>query len=474
MPSPTDSAGPVLLAMMALFLVSGCTGDDATGTEPAASPPVVTATSGSNCPGVNFTLRTTVSDTIGTVGIVQWSTSVPVTTAWIDFGRDPSDYEFRAPVNEPSSNNRTLLLGMKASTTYSFRIVAEYQEDTCASDVQEIATGPLRNGLTRIELNTPRPEEAYGGFTVACQLTPVGPDSATPRSSDLAFIFDADGDIVWWYRGAAAQGCARARMSYDGEYLWMGNANVGARAGGILARVRMDGTEVEAFSLPLRHHDFAVLPDESLAYIEYADADLLSTAAVIGAEGCDVVKELDPSTGESTVVYEVATANPGRSISCHSNAINWWPDKERYTLSVLYWDSILAFDREGSLAWTFGGQTSDYTGAEWDRQHQHHWFDDHLLLFNNNGDNGSSAALEYQLGENSAELVSSYSSSAFSQTFGGVQHLSNGNTLVTFSNAGVMHEVNPSGELVQEITTGVVGYAVRRKTLYGPPPPYAE
>ena len=50
----------------------------------------------------------------------------------------------------------------------------------------------------------------------------------------------------------------------------------------------------------------------------------------------------------------------------------------------------------------------------------------------------------------------------------------NGNTLVTYSNAGVLHEVNAAGDLVQATTTTPVGYTTRRHTLYGPPPPYGE
>jgi len=466
----------VALAACALCLVGGCAGGDTRATGTRAAPPVITGTSGSNCPDVAFTMRTSVSAAIGTVGIIEWTASVPVTGAWIDFGRDPENYEFQAPVDDPASDqHRTLLLGMKPATTYSFQIVVERGGERCTSDVERITTGPLRNGLATVVVDTPRPEEAFGGFTIACQFMPPGPTSlGDPGSFGWAFIFDGDGDIVWWHRGRATQGCSRARMSYDGKYLWTGNTNVGATAGGTLARVQMDGTGEESFDIPLRHHDFAILPDESVAYIEYADENLASIPPVLGNEGCDLIKELDPETGVSTTIYEVASASPTQGGNCHSNAINWWPDEELYTVSVLYWNSILAFDRSGSLAWVFGGEMSDFGGVQWDRQHQHHLFDDHLLLFNNHDDDGNSAALEYQLGEDSAELVFSYSGGVSSQTFGDVQRLPNGNTLVTFSNAGVIQEVNSSGQLVQEIRSGLVGYTVRRRSLYGPPPPFAD
>ena len=40
--------------------------------------------------------------------------------------------------------------------------------------------------------------------------------------------------------------------------------------------------------------------------------------------------------------------------------------------------------------------------------------------------------------------------------------------------AAVIQEVDTSWQLLQEITTQGIGYIVRRATLYGPPPPYAE
>jgi hypothetical protein len=59
--------------------------------------------------------------------------------------------------------------------------------------------------------------------------------------------------------------------------------------------------------------------------------------------------------------------------------------------------------------------------------------------------------------------------------FGGdVQRLPNGNTLVTFSSAGEIHEVDPQGMLVQQHKWAIgntVSYVEKRPSLYGGPPP---
>ena len=60
-------------------------------------------------------------------------------------------------------------------------------------------------------------------------------------SAGYAFIYDADGEIVW-FAPAPAQ-CSRAKMSYDGQYMWMVELNVdnSMKDGGELRRVSMDG-----------------------------------------------------------------------------------------------------------------------------------------------------------------------------------------------------------------------------------------
>jgi hypothetical protein len=264
-------------------------------------------------------------------------------------------------------------------------------------------------------------------------------------------------------------------MSYNGESMWIGNINPPALSGGgSLIRVAMDGLEEEVFSsvVPNRHHDFAVLPDESIVTIE-GDGN----GSVAGEEGCDVITIMNPATRKKDNVFAIgeATADAAQKMNCHANAIHWWPNRGLYTVSVFQWNSIIAFSETGKLSWVMGGSDSDFSGASWDKQHGHHLLEDSLLLFNNNGADSDSTTLEYQMSDATAELTFSYASSGnVSNTLGDAGRLPNGNTLVTYSNQGLIHEVHPSGQLVQSISTSPVGYTVRRSTLYGPPPPYAE
>jgi hypothetical protein len=58
-----------------------------------------------------------------------------------------------------------------------------------------------------------------------------------------------------------------------------------------------------------------------------------------------------------------------------------------------------------------------------------------------------------------------------SAIYGDVQRLDNGNTLVTYSAAGVIEEVSSDGGVVERTTASTgVGYVSKRPSLYGPPP----
>src|SRR4029079_9050184 len=84
--------------------------------------------------------------------------------------------------------------------------------------------------------------------------------------------------------GAAGSGLTGARMSYDGQYMWINNANVPDMQA-VVWRVSMDGLQADNYSraFPKMNHQMAILPDETVAYYAY------------GTNGCDDVKEFKPS-----------------------------------------------------------------------------------------------------------------------------------------------------------------------------------
>jgi hypothetical protein len=130
--------------------------------------------------------------------------------------------------------------------------------------------------------------------------------------------------------------------------------------------------------------------------------------------------------------------------------------------------------------WQFGGSCTNAiahkcVAGDWKVNHGHHLVDDGsgTFLFFNNATSGASTAFEYKLSETgtfSATKSWSYSPGTSSNVLGDVQRLPGGNTLVTFSVAGVIDELDPSQKLVQSLSASAGGYVEWRETLYGPPP----
>jgi hypothetical protein len=136
--------------------------------------------------------------------------------------------------------------------------------------------------------------------------------------------------------------------------------------------------------------------------------------------------------------------------------------------------------RQGQPIWQVGGSCSNApasgcASATWRVNHGHEVLDDGSLLIFNNGQSGASAVLNYALNESatfSAMQTWTYNPGTTSNVLGDVQALPDGNVLVAFSTAGVIHEIDASRTLVQTINAGTVGYIDWRETLYGPPARY--
>jgi len=479
-----DRSLAVVLGVAALFSCACGSADGAANTSGSGGSGGASST-GSGTTSVSggpFTITAYLSPEIATVGIVEWSVDMPIDSAYLEFGRDPAAFEFRVPIEDPSlANQRTLMLGMKEAQVYSARIVADAGGNAIESPVFTLETGVLPNALPRITVNDQDPARLFGGFTVTCNGFQNAAHAGIGRPSSnatYAFIFDADGDMVWAYdtTNTIAHSCTTARFSYDGKYVWLGNfSNVDTD--GALMRVTLDGLDSRTYDLPARHHHFAVLPDNSILFHEQANGGGFDPE---GGEGEDLIKRLDPETGEATLLYDEDTdfAEQIAESGAHTNYLSYVPHLQAISFSMRHTNTIALMKYpEMELMAVFGGPDNVNTfGISWTAQHGHHFFDDHVLIFNNN--NGASSAVldfQYDLGTSSAVAGPTYDSGLSSPAFGEVQHLSNGNMVVTYSIAGIFHEVSTAGELLREVTcSDPLAYAERQKSLYGPPPPFGD
>jgi hypothetical protein len=427
--------------------------------------------------GCTFNVMSSLSKAISTVGIVEWSVTglSSVEKAEIIFDLvSPMGDEINvggvAPVDLKSQNYRTLLLGMKEDRDYKFRVEASGGGGSCKSQDFMLRTGAIPNSVPTIATMTPKATARARGFIVTTGYS-MGGFGGGGASMVPSLIIDQDGDVVWWT--PAPPGASRARMNWEGTHMWILENNV-ENSSAEIRQVSMDGLEVKSdfMNLSSAHHDLTVLPGGVVAFLAWSGAGSAPPSSII---------ERSPDGTLKTVATLGADAYAAPS-GYHANAINYYKSDDSYTVSDRFVNLFVKLTRAGQLVWQFGGNC---TGAKapkcatgtWQVNHGHHLLPDGKFLFFNNGSMGAgggrSPILEFQFTESGTSFTAmqswSYMASQGSPVLGDVQRLPNGNTLATYSTQGVIHEVNPAGELVQSMTTSSLGYADFRESLYGPP-----
>jgi hypothetical protein len=427
----------------------------------------------STCP-VTLGSATGISSGMGTVGIVEWSTTLSgITSAQIVYTLDNAGSGIinkggTAPVDLNASNYHTLLLGLKPSSNYTYHIEVTSASGTCKSSDYTMKTSTLSGAPTVTRTVTNAAGQA-GGFIIT---------SGGVSGNVGAYIFDADGTTVWSAAGPAS--CSRARMDYEGANMWMLALNVG-NTGGEMRYISMDGKTSQAniSGLSDAHHDFTVLPTGTIAamvwttkgtadpesnLIERSSSGTLKTAFKIGANLY--------AGGPSALM--------GGSTSFHCNSIAYHLADDSYTIGDRNPSTFVKVTRSGSSVWQIGGSCTSApapkcaTGS-WKVNHGHHLVDDNNLLIFNNGQSGSSHVFDFKISSSDTFAITTnkdFTSGKSSGSLGDVQRLPNGNTLITYSNSGDMYEVDSSWATVQTIKgpSNSFGYADWRETLYGPPP----
>jgi hypothetical protein len=407
-----------------------------------------------------FTVAQALSPAIPTVGIVTWSTTLAdVTGAEIRFGLETTGPTMAAPVDLGQPNFRTLLLGMKGKRRYVFRIVATAGDVSCTSEDYAIETGPVPSDVPRPAVRFLNPAAHTPGFII----------SSTGVTGELAFIFDADGDPVWWAAAPAAP--SRANLSWDGTRMYILKLNV-QNTGGELRRLSMDGMTVEENLTggANAHHDFTAIPG-GVAMVVWNKSGVNAPCAIV---------ERTDDGALTTVVADLGFLY--NSPDFHANSIHYYPADDSYTVADRNPNLFVKLTRRGQLVWQLGGKDPKdpnryftVVGSSWMVNHGHELLPNGHFLFFTNGTlvAPASEVREYELDTTAmiATPVWSYRpANMVSPVLGDVQRLANGNTLVTVSRTGVIQEVDPAGKVVMALQVDQLGYAEMRLSLYGPPP----
>lgn len=400
------------------------------------------------------------SEHVPTVATVWWGVNgVDPRKAEVEFQRTAGGAVLVAPA--PLTNDgphRSLLLGMKASTEYTYRI--NVNDGACVSEPRTLQTGPASPHLPRLTFQVG--SSFAPGFYILCSGFGADIPTGAVGPARFVYIIDQDGDPVWWWNPAHAS--SRATMDWEGNSMYMLALNVGG-ASPAFARVNMDGTGYRKIDIGNAHHDFTVTPDGRIVVIVHAGKS-------------DGVVAYDPKTDTlSAIVPDVASLYEKGRPEYHANAITYRRDDDSFILGDRFPNLLVKFDWQGQLLWQFGGDDPRgpaFAGTDsWNSNHGHHWTDDGRLLVFNNGAVATSKVLQFEVDEANldARLSREYFTPGLSSlVLGDVQQLPNQHVLATFSASGHLIEYNPEGEIVTHLRASMsLGYTMYRRTLYGPP-----
>ncbi len=362
---------------------------------------------------------------------------------------------------------QAVLMGLKPDTEYRIWAVIDDGGDGVTSDEIDLTTGAVPTVLPSTDVVTADGATVGDGFLVTSVFAPEA----------AAVIIDGDGDYVWWTLPDAGEDkVSRVVPSVDGESLlfWFVNLQDGPGGplgvGNELVRMAFDGTVLGVENIEAGHHDFAELPDGTIAFLDYDARDTED-----GEKIADEIVEL-ATDGTRTTVWSVwdtfeydpdAPQIPGAGWS-HGNALDYVVDEDAYYVSFLGFNTIGKIDRAtGTPDWFLGGTNSDFTDGDGEtlffiHQHQFQRLSDSILIFDNGSpEANASRAVEYTLDVDAGEVGLAWSyepdPDVYSFSLGDVSRLEGGNTLVTFSTAGQVQEVTPAGEVVWELSMGLGG-----------------
>ena len=410
------------------------------------------------------------SETINTVAIVTWPDDLgeikpeDIEAAYIEYGLG-DDLDKTAPVNVTADNMRTVVLGMKAGAlTYSIQSTVVVDGETYTSPVHTFETGYAPTGIS----------ECTEKYRHASLPIDEGYLLLGAMSGSMVTIIDTDGDPVWWtekVEGSVSEsaGTSEMWMDWKGGYIYLMPTNP-SWAETHIRRVSIDGMEIEDFDVGRGHHSLKPVPEGGVIFVQQTE------------DTCDAVMHLDEG-GNITEVLKWTDFMPFTQ-QCHTNFVGYEASSDSIYLSSRDYDLAALVSRDGELQWAIGrdeyqtAETDDFEmGAPHDIIALHGLYvwnnGQNLLLFNNIGSDPA-VIYEYAFDDarDKADTVLKYTrEGAHSTQLGNAQRLPSGNTLIVYSVAGIINQIDPEGVVVHRLDFDVpVGYGYWRPTLYGPPP----
>ena len=449
---PRTAAGLVICASLAL---AGCADDDDFG-GPIYVPSELAVE----------IVQTEVAPDMPTLVWVEWRVqgAVGEVATRIEFGWD-TDYGFEVEGERISYGTyRAQMMGVGAGSEVHFRPTAEDAEGSVEGEDHSLVLDDPPADLPTVTLVDPDPERSHSGF-VTTTLVDEPP---------FPVILNARGEYVWWHEQDTAErsGVTRCLLSVDGETVLFIDYDTpmdGTESGkdGYIHRVGLDGIDHGSFLATGSHHDFTEIPDGTLA-------------AVVG-DNREVEGEEYPIFGDRIVEYEADGTEIGELWSAwddfpyalleyhaetwdwtHGNSIDYDADSESYYIGLRNPGAIVSVHRRsGTVLEVIGGVHSDFHTSEGSSEfffhnHQYQLTEAGIVVFDNREDEPEgSRAVELSLDRDNgvAEVIWEHRPDPpqVSRSLGEVNRLPGGTTLITWSNLGLIEEVDEDNEVLWSV-----------------------
>jgi hypothetical protein len=375
----------------------------------------------------------------------------------------------------PAEAGAVPVLGLLPSTTYEMTLESGRGANSAISAQTAYTTPPLPPALAGVRLSLVSGTRPGWGYTLASLIAPGG--------DGYLVAFDGDGNIRW-FRDFGKLYVQEAKQQTNGDFtVFVGNSIGDNPAAGAFVEVTPQGDSVRAITATgspyTDGHELQVVSDASghriadylFGYdIRSVDetsygggpADQIAGHQLLRISAAGQVDTLMQGWGYWHPADKVDPPTADQSID-HPNSIAFDVDGG-IVVSYRNLGAVIKIDPQTrAVLWQMGGARNQFTfindplngfGGQHDVQVLPNG---HFLVFDNGVTHSpqSSRAVEYAVDEpaRTATMVWQYAPSPllFNEFTGSAQRLSNGNTVIAWTNAGLIDEVSSNGTLLDRM-----------------------
>jgi len=350
-------------------------------------------------------------------------------------------------------DHEVLLAGLKPDQNYSIQIL---DEQKVIAEIDSFHTSPIKENVVNIYERTNTPN-AFNGYLLTQRRLLRG----------SVYMMDNESDLVW-YQMIPRQ----PKLSYwtkNNEVLVLhGNPKHNNSAGDKIIAYTIDGEisyQLDLSKLGLIAHHEVIEYEDDLVLLVYdtkpnkvngKEEEAISSAIVRISKSGEILWKW--STFDVKDPNGIPTKDMDKNWG-HANAFSF-DDDGNILISYRDWNQIWKIDvKTGKRIWVLGDNGSfEFEETPFNGQHAIHKNPNgHYMLFDNGKKDRQSRIVSYELKDSIAKsiLTINLPEDLYADRMGNVQILSNGNILVCSPRSRSIVVVNPKGDIVFHINTGI-------------------